>query len=112
MKKVEAILEPFDVEEVKKNLEGIGVRSMTVTEVRGFGRPSGRTEVYRGIKFDPPFAAEAKIEIVVIDEMAAAAVAAIRKKAKTDESGQGDIRVISLDDAVRLAAAKKSAAAV
>jgi nitrogen regulatory protein P-II 1 len=112
MKKVEAIIEPFDVEEVKANLERIGVRRMTVTEVQGFGRPSGRTEVYRGMRFEPPFAAEAKIEIVVLDEMAAAAIGAIREKAKVNDSGQGDIRVFSLEDTVRLAAAKKSAAAV
>jgi nitrogen regulatory protein P-II 1 len=106
MKRVEAIIEPSEVEEVKEDLARIGVHRMTVTEVHGFGPPDGRTEVYRGMRYEPPFTTEAKIEIVVLDEMAAAAIGVMQEKAKTDESGQSDIRVFPLDDIARLAVGK------
>lgn len=112
MKKVEAIIEPSEVEEVKEDLARIGVRRMTVTEVHGFGRSGGHMQVQRGVRFELPFVTEAKIEVVVFDEMAAAAIRVIREKAKTDESGQSDIRVFSLEDIAGPAVVKKSAMAV
>ena len=112
MKKVEAIIEPSEVEEVKEDLAKIGVRRMTVTEVHGFGRSAGPTEVYRGMRYEAPFVTEAKIEIVVLDEMADGAIRVIREKAKTDESGQSDIRVFSLEDTAGLSERRRSVAAV
>jgi nitrogen regulatory protein P-II 1 len=110
VKKIEAIIEPLDVEEVKEGLAQIGIRHMAVTEVHGFG-PSEQTQVYRGRRYEPPYTIDAKIEVVVRDEMAAAAIAVMGRKAKTDESGQSDVRLYSLEDSPVPAAGKRSAAA-
>jgi len=112
MKKIEAIVEPSEIEEVKEDLARIGVSRMTVTEVHGFGRTGGRTQVYRGVRIKSPFTTEAKIEIVVLDEMAEGAIRVIREKAKTDESGQSDIRVFSLEDIAGPPVGRQSAMAV
>ena len=112
MKKIEAIIEPLEVDEVKEGLAQIGISHMTVTEVHGFGRSGEPTQVYRGRRYEPPFATEAKIEIVVRDEMAAAAIGIMSRKAKTDESGQSDIRLSSLEDTGSLLGVKRSVAAV
>jgi nitrogen regulatory protein P-II 1 len=102
MKKIEAIVEPAEVEGIKEELSTIGIRSVTVTEVRGFGASGGRTLVYRGVRFDAPYVVEAKLETVVADEVAERAVAILRKEAKTDEERQPRVFVLSLDDASRL----------
>ena len=98
MKKIEAIFEPTEVEEMRDGLVELGVRVMTVTEVKGFGSLGGITEVYRGMRYESPFLLEAKVEIVVADEIAERAVALIREKAKRDESGGSRIFVFPLDD--------------
>jgi nitrogen regulatory protein P-II 1 len=98
MKMIEAICEPAEVEEMRDGLVELGVRGMTVTEVKGFGSPGGITEVYRGMRYESPFLLEAKVEIVVVDEIAETVVAHIRKKAKTDESGSSRIFVFPLED--------------
>ena len=102
MKKIEAIVEPAEVEGVKEELSAMGIHSVTVTEVRGFGASGGRTLVYRGVRFDAPYVVEAKLEIVAADERADKAVTILRTRAKTDEEGQPRVLVLSLDDASRL----------
>ena len=102
MKKIEAIVEPSEVEGLKERLTDAGVRSVTVTEVRGFSASGGRTLVYRGVRFDAPYVVEAKLETVVADEAVDKAVTILRKEAKTDEDGQPRVFVLSLDDASRL----------
>jgi nitrogen regulatory protein P-II 1 len=111
MKKIEAIFEPTEVEEMRDGLVGLGVRGMTVTEVKGFGSPGGITEVYRGMRYDAPFLLEAKVEIVVADEIAERAVALIREKAKTDDAGGSRIFVFPLEDVGLMRTGKKNAAA-
>ncbi len=112
MKKIEAIVEPSEVEGLKEDLAGIGISRMTVTEVHEFGSSGGRTLVYRGMKSKLPYVTEAKIEIVVVDETAEGAIRVIREKAKTDESGQADIRLFSLEDTAWPSIGRKSAVAV
>jgi nitrogen regulatory protein PII len=111
MKKIEAILEPLDVEEVKEGLAHIGIHRMTVTEVHGFAPSGGPSQVYRGRRYEPPYTIDAKIEVVVTDEMAAAVIEVMSRKAKTDESGRSDIRLFSLEKSALLAAGKSVAAA-
>ena len=111
MKKIEVIIEPSNIEEMKEDLAGIGVGPMIVTEVHGFGRPGGRTEVFRGVRFEPPYVTEAKIEVVVRDEMVEGAIRIIREKAKTDEPEDRDIRVFSLEDIAGQARGKTGAVA-
>jgi nitrogen regulatory protein PII len=112
MKKIEAIIEPSDIEGMKEDLAGIGVGRMTVTEVHGFGRAGGPARVQRGVRFEPPYVTEAKVEIVVHDDIAAAVIGIMGQKAKTNESGQSDIRLVSLDDTANPAKGRKSAMAV
>ncbi len=112
MKKIEAILEPLDVEEVKEGLAHIGISRMTVTEVRGFAPSGGPSQVYRGRRYEPPYTIDAKIEVVVNDEMAATVVGIMSRKAKADESGQSDIRLFSLEDTAGMAMGMRSVAAV
>lgn len=112
MKKIEAIVEPSEVEGVKAGLSGIGVRGVTVTEVRAFGASGGRTLVYRGMRCEAPYVTEAKLEMVVADETADGAITVLRQVAKTDEAGDGRVFVFSLDDTAGLRTAKKSVAAV
>ena len=111
MKKIEAILEPLDVEEVKEGLAHLGISRMTVTEVHGFG-PSAPSQVYRGRRYEPPYTIDAKIEVVVPDEVAAAVIGVMSRKAKTDESGRSDIRLFSLEESDSLAAIRKNVVAV
>jgi nitrogen regulatory protein PII len=110
MKKIEVIVEPFDVEATKQGLTEIGVGPMTVTEVKAFGAHGGLTQVYRGRRYEPPFLTEAKIEIVVADDVTDDAVAVVRKRAKTDPSGESRVFVYPLEDPVRAPAAKKNIA--
>jgi nitrogen regulatory protein P-II 1 len=112
VKKIEATIEPYEVEGMKEDLSRIGVGRMMVTEVHSFGLSRGLAQVYRGMRCESPFAIEAKIEVVVPDEMAEGVIAAIRDKAKSDESGESDIRVFSLEDTSRLRAVRRQAAVV
>jgi nitrogen regulatory protein P-II 1 len=102
MKKIEAIIKPFKLDEVKNALHEIGVTGMTVSEVRGFGRQKGHTEVYRGAEYVIDFLPKVKIEVVLDDALAARAVEAIQQAAKTDKIGDGKIFVIPVEEALRI----------
>jgi nitrogen regulatory protein P-II 1 len=102
MKKIEAIIKPFKLEDVKEALSGLGVEGMTVSEVKGFGRQKGHTEIYRGSEYTVDFLPKLKIEIVLADALAAATVDAIVKAAKTGKIGDGKVFVSSIENAVRI----------
>ena len=102
MKKVEAIIKPFKLDEVKERLAEIGVHGMTVTEVKGFGRQKGHTELYRGAEYVVDFLPKVKIEVVVPDDRAAGAIEAIRKAAQTGRIGDGKIFVSNIEEVVRI----------
>ena len=112
MKKIEAIIKPFKLEEVKDALSDIGVEGMTVTEVKGFGRQKGHTEIYRGSEYTVDFLPKIKLELVLPDGRVDAAVAAIVKAAKTGKIGDGKVFVSAVDDAVRIRTDEKGDAAV
>src|SRR5258706_3798054 len=102
MKKVEAIIKPFKLEEVKDALGEIGIEGMTVTEVKGFGRQKGHTEIYRGSEYTVDFLPKIKLELVLADARVEAAVAAIVKAAKTGKIGDGKVFVSTVEEAVRI----------
>ena len=112
MKKIEAIIKPFKLEEVKDALTEIGVEGMTVTEVKGFGRQKGHTEIYRGSEYTVDFLPKIKIEVVLTDDLVARATEAIIKAAKTGKIGDGKIFVMSIDEAVRIRTDEKGDRAV
>jgi nitrogen regulatory protein P-II 1 len=102
MKKVEAIIKPFKLDEVKESLSGIGIQGLTVTEVKGFGRQKGHTELYRGAEYVVDFLPKVKLEIMVKDDAVAGVVAAIEKAAKTGRIGDGKIFVLPVEEVVRI----------
>ena len=102
MKKIEAIIKPFKLEDVKEALAEAGVEGLTVTEVKGFGRQKGHTEIYRGSEYTVDFLPKLKIEIVLPDARVKAAVDAICKAAKTGKIGDGKIFILPVEDAVRI----------
>ena len=102
MKKIEAIIKPFKLDEVKDALAREGVEGMTVSEVKGFGRQKGHTELYRGAEYVVDFLPKIKIELLSGDERAAAAVAVIGKTARTGRIGDGKVFVTTVDDAIRI----------
>lgn len=102
MKKIEAIVKPFKLEEVKEALAQVGVQGMTVTEVKGFGRQKGHKELYRGAEYVVEFLPKVKIEVIVGDDLAAAAVKAILESASTGRIGDGKIFVLPVEDAIRI----------
>ena len=112
MKKIEAIIKPFKLEEVKDALGEIGIEGMTVSEVKGFGRQKGHTEIYRGSEYTVDFLPKIKLELVVADGAVEAAVAAIVKSAKTGKIGDGKVFVSSVEQAVRIRTEEKGEAAV
>jgi len=112
MKKVEAIIKPFKLDEVKEALSGIGVVGLTVTEVKGFGRQKGHTELYRGAEYVVDFLPKIKLEIVVRAEQVDAVVEAIVGAANTGKIGDGKIFVLPLEDAVRIRTGERGAEAV
>jgi nitrogen regulatory protein P-II 1 len=112
MKKIEAIIKPFKLDEVKDALTGIGVHGMTVSEVQGFGRQKGHTELYRGTEYETVFVTKAKIEIVVPDEILEKALMVIQESARTGSFGDGKIFVSSLEDVVRIRTGEKGVAAI
>jgi len=112
MKKVEAIIKPFKLEEVKDALGEVGIEGMTVTEVKGFGRQKGHTEIYRGSEYTVDFLPKIKLELVVPDGSVEAAVGAIIKAAKTGKIGDGKIFVSSVEQAIRIRTEEKGEAAV
>ena len=112
MKKIEAIIKPFKLEEVKDALSEIGIEGMTVSEVKGFGRQKGHTEIYRGSEYTVDFLPKIKIETVVADSVKDAAVAAIVKAAKTGKIGDGKIFVSTVEEAIRIRTDEKGDNAV
>jgi nitrogen regulatory protein P-II 1 len=112
MKKVEAIIKPFKLDEVKQALAGIGVEGLTVTEVKGFGRQKGHTELYRGAEYVVDFLPKMKLEIVVADELVENVVEAIVGSANTGKIGDGKIFVLPLEEAVRIRTGERGPQAV
>jgi nitrogen regulatory protein P-II 1 len=102
MKKIEAIIKPFKLDEVKEALQEIGIQGLSVTEVKGFGRQKGHTELYRGAEYVVDFLPKVKIEVVLADDMVDAAVDAIIEAAKTDKIGDGKIFVSDIGQAIRI----------
>ncbi len=112
MRKIEAIIKPFKLDEVKEALHEIGIQGMTVTEVKGFGRQKGHTELYRGAEYVVDFLPKIKIEIVASDEMADKIVQAIVQAANTGRIGDGKIFVLPLEEAIRIRTGERGANAV
>ena len=112
MKKVEAIIKPFKLEEVKDALGDVGIEGMTVSEVKGFGRQKGHTEIYRGSEYTVDFLPKIKIEMILPDSSVEAAISAIIKSAKTGTIGDGKIFVSPIDQAIRIRTEEKGDAAV
>ena len=112
MKKIEAIVKPFKLDEVKEALQGMGIQGMTVTEVKGFGRQKGHTELYRGAEYVVDFLPKVKIEVAVSDEMADKAVQAIVEAASTGRIGDGKIFVHDLTEVVRIRTGERGPDAV
>src|ERR1700755_1110047 len=102
MKKIEAIIKPFKLDEVKDALHEVGVTGMTVSEVKGFGRQKGHTEVYRGAEYVIDFLPKIKIEVVLDDRLVERAVQAIQDAARTDKIGDGKIFVVPIEQAIRI----------
>ncbi|HEX8372828.1 MAG TPA: P-II family nitrogen regulator [Chthoniobacterales bacterium] len=102
MKKIEAIIKPFKMEDVKEALTEIGVEGMTVSEVKGFGRQKGHTEIYRGSEYTVDFLPKVKFEIVLADENVSKAIKAIVDAARTGKIGDGKVFVLPIEDAVRI----------
>ncbi len=102
MKKIEAIIKPFKLEEVKEALAEVGVQGMTVTEVKGFGRQKGHTEIYRGSEYTVDFLPKVKLEIVVDDENAAKVAEAIVNSANTGKIGDGKVFISTMNEAIRI----------
>jgi len=102
MKKIEAIIRPFRIDDVREALGEIGVKGMTLTEVKGYGRQKGHTELYRGSEYQIDFLPKLKLEIVVADKMVDQVVDVILKAAKTGQVGDGKIFILPVDDALRI----------
>ncbi|WP_370270095.1 P-II family nitrogen regulator [Nioella sp.] len=102
MKKIEAIIKPFKLDEVKEALQEIGIQGLSVTEVKGFGRQKGHTELYRGAEYVVDFLPKVKIDVVLADDMVDGAIEAIVGAAKTDKIGDGKIFVSSIEQAIRI----------
>ncbi len=112
MKKIEAIIKPFKLDEVRESLSEIGVNGLTVTEVKGFGRQKGHTELYRGAEYVVDFLPKIKIELVVSDEMVESAMDAIIKAARTGKIGDGKIFVSSVEQVIRIRTGETGESAV
>jgi nitrogen regulatory protein P-II 1 len=102
MKKIEAIIKPFKLDEVKNALTKIGVQGMTMTEVKGFGRQKGHTEVYRGAEYKIDFLPKSKIELIVTDELVTPVIETIERVAKTGKIGDGKIFLSPVDEVIRI----------
>jgi nitrogen regulatory protein P-II 1 len=112
MKKIEAIIKPFKLDEVKDALNEIGIQGMTVTEVKGFGRQKGHTELYRGAEYVVDFIPKIKLEIVTSDDLSEKVVKTIEQVAKTGKIGDGKIFVYTVDEAVRIRTGERGETAV
>jgi nitrogen regulatory protein P-II 1 len=112
MRKIEAIIKPFKLDEVKEALNGIGVQGMTVTEVKGFGRQKGHTELYRGAEYVVDFLPKIKLEIAITDEMVDKVVQTICQAANTGRIGDGKIFVLPMDEVIRIRTGERGPDAV
>jgi len=112
MKKIDAIIKPFKLEEVKEALSEVGIDGMTVTEVKGFGRQRGHTEIYRGSEYTVDFLPKIKLEIVLADNLVDSAIDAIVASARTNKIGDGKIFVYTVEEAVRIRTEEKGEKAV
>ena len=112
MKMVMAIFKPFKLDEVRDALTGLGIQGLTVSEVKGFGRQKGQTEIYRGAEYQVSFLPKVKIEVVVPDELADGVVEAIAKAARTDKIGDGKVFVLDVERALRIRTGETDAAAL
>lgn len=102
MKKIEAIIKPFKLDEVKEGLSAIGIKGLTVSEVKGFGRQRGHKEVYRGAEYQVDFVSKVKIELVLESDLVPEAVRVIQEKAKTGQIGDGKIFIIPVEEVIRI----------
>jgi len=112
MKKIEAIIKPFKIEEVKDALSELGIEGMTVTEVKGFGRQKGHTEIYRGSEYTVDFLPKIKLEVVLADSAVEGAIKAIVASAKTGKIGDGKVFVFPLDEVIRIRTEERGETAV
>jgi nitrogen regulatory protein PII len=112
MKKIEAIIKPFKMEDVKEALSEIGIEGMTVSEVKGFGRQKGHTEIYRGSEYTVDFLPKMKFEIVIADERVQRAVDAIVQSAKTGKIGDGKVFILPIEDAIRIRTEERGESAI
>jgi nitrogen regulatory protein P-II 1 len=112
MRKIEAVIKPFKLDEVKEALHGIGIQGMTVTEVRGFGRQKGHTELYRGAEYVVDFLPKIKLEIAVKDEMVDKVIDAIVSAANTGRIGDGKIFVLPMQEVIRIRTGERGSDAV
>ncbi|MDE0886499.1 MAG: P-II family nitrogen regulator [Myxococcota bacterium] len=112
MKKIEAIIKPFKIDDVKEALHALGIQGMTLSEVKGFGRQKGHTEVYRGAEYVVDFLPKTKLEIVVSNEQLEAALSAIQSAADTGKIGDGKIFVTGLDDVIRIRTGERGEEAI
>ncbi|MGC1678379.1 MAG: P-II family nitrogen regulator [Candidatus Binataceae bacterium] len=112
MKKVEAIIKPFKLDEVKEALSSIGVQGLTVSEVKGFGRQKGHTELYRGAEYVVDFLPKVKLEIIVDDELAGQVVETMERAARTGRIGDGKIFVMAVEEVVRIRTGERGSSAL
>ncbi len=112
MKLIVAVIKPFKLEEVKEALAAAGIEGMTVTEVKGFGRQKGHTEIYRGSEYTVDFLPKVKLEVAVADDVAAKAIDAILKGAKTGKIGDGKIFVMPLEEVIRIRTDERGESAI
>ena len=112
MKKIEAIIKPFKLDEVKEALQEVGVQGITVTEAKGFGRQKGHTELYRGAEYVVDFLPKVKIEIVINEDRVESSVEAIQKAARTGRIGDGKIFVLNVEEAIRIRTGESGADAI
>ncbi len=112
MKKVEAIIKPFKLDEVKESLSSVGVQGLTVSEVKGFGRQKGHTELYRGAEYVVDFLPKVKLEVIVTDDKVGDVVAAIEKAARTGRIGDGKIFVMPIEEVIRIRTGERGGDAI
>ena len=112
MKKIEAIIKPFKLDEVKESLQNIGIQGLTVTEIKGFGRQKGHTELYRGAEYIVDFLPKIKIELIVDDSISNQVIDEIIKSSKTGKIGDGKIFVSNIDQAIRIRTGEEGSDAI
>lgn len=112
MKLIIAFIKPFKLEQVRDSLKAVGISGMSVSDISGFGRQGGQTEVYRGAEYEVEFVPKVRLEVIVTDELAVPAVAAIESAAHTGEIGDGKIVVVAVEDVVRIRTSERGADAI